>query len=331
MRLLFSCQPSIANLDEFRVLQEAQQTEQKLRGGYYTPNDLAAFCSAWVLESGASEIMEPSCGDGAFIEAIMGAKRPANLAFKAFEICPEEAAKARSRAQRLTFGAAKAEVTEGDFLEWAIRQLLKNCPVTDAVVGNPPFIRYQYLPPVFQQRSEQVFEILRLPFTKHTNAWVPFVLASIALLKPSGRLAMVIPSEIVHVMHAAPLRSFLTRQCDRIAILDPTEIWFTDTLQGAVILLAEKAEVPTRPKGRLTILPVSGRDFAQQPAEALLRTATWQSAGAIDGKWTQAVLSVRARAFGRNPPTTGHSPACAGGGCGRGHRHRGEQVFSRQR
>lgn len=48
-------------------------------------------------------------------------------------------------------------------------------------------------------RATMLEVILRLPrvkFTKHTNAWVPFVISSISMLNPGGRLGMVIPSEI---------------------------------------------------------------------------------------------------------------------------------------
>lgn len=273
----------------------ANETEQKLRGGYYTPPDLARFCSAWALEGGAAAILEPSCGDGAFIESLAPKRWPSGLHLTAFELSEEEAVKARERAMLKGARNGAAAIIQGDFLEWAIKHMLRRQEAADAVVGNPPFIRYQYLPPLFQRRSEQVFEILRLPFTKHTNAWVPFVLACIALLKAGGRLAMVIPSEIVHVMHAAPLRAFLARQCDRIGIIDPTEIWFADTLQGAVVMLAEKAANSDRPEGLMSIIPVSGREFLNLPAERLLQKASWNRAAEIDGKWTLAAMPPLAR------------------------------------
>ena len=69
-----------------------------------------------------------------------------------------------------------------------------------------------------------MFDRLGCKFTKHTNAWVPFILASMELLRPGGRLAMVVTAEIVHVMHAQSLRTHLGQQCRRIVIVDPQEI-----------------------------------------------------------------------------------------------------------
>src|SRR5207248_6565113 len=128
-----------------------------------------------------------------------------------------------------------------DFLRWFLFHGAQ-VPPFDCALGNPPFIRYQYLPEEQQWLAEKIFRQFGLLFTKHTNAWVPFVIASLALLRPGGRLAMVVPSEILHVLHAKPLRDFLLGQCSRVLVIDPAHIWFGDTLQGVVLLLAEQRE-----------------------------------------------------------------------------------------
>jgi adenine-specific DNA-methyltransferase len=135
------------------------ESAQKLRGGYYTPLDIASFISRWILSNGHSQILEPSCGDGVFLTAIGKHPQKSSAKVTAFELDFFEAAKASSAAETSKF---------------------------DAVVGNPPFIRYQYLPEKFQLLSEAIFKTLDCKFTKHTNAWVPFVLVSLALLKPGG-------------------------------------------------------------------------------------------------------------------------------------------------
>ena len=89
-----------------------------------------------------------------------------------------------------------------------------------------------------------IYEQFGLPFRRHTNAWVPFVVASVGLLKPGGRLGMVIPAEIMHVMHAQALRYYLGTNCSQILIFDPEDLWFEGTLQGAVIILAERKKYP---------------------------------------------------------------------------------------
>lgn len=74
-------------------------------------------------------------------------------------------------------------------------------------------------------------------------------------------MAMVIPSEIIHVMHAQSLRSYMGRVCSKIVIIDPKEIWFEDTLQGAVIIMAEKKVDTCTPSEGVGIVSVSGFTF----------------------------------------------------------------------
>jgi adenine-specific DNA-methyltransferase len=266
------------------------ESEQKLRGGYYTPLDLATYIARWTIAQKPKHVLEPSCGDGIFIQAIAELGQQEGLAFTGLELQAEEAAKARKRAKSTQ--GLKTTINGEDFLQWALFRMTSGKKLFDAVVGNPPFIRYQYLPEDAQQRAEQIFKVLGLPFTKHTNAWVPFVLASIALLKPGGRLGMILPSEIVHVMHAQSLRTFLGTMCGRLLIIDPEEIWFEGTLQGAVILFAEKKSAPADHSDGLGIVKVKGREFLKQDPEVLFDQTPRINGKTVVGKWTRALLSL---------------------------------------
>lgn len=277
------------------------ESAQKLRGGYYTPIDLAAFLTQWVQEINPTSVLEPSCGDGVFFDVFARIKRFKKTRIVGFELDPEEAIKAQARAKNV--GLVAAKVNSEDFLQWAI-DLLENKDSLfdsdtrfDAVVGNPPFVRYQYLPAEFQVRAEKIFKKLELPFTKHTNAWVPFILASMALLRPGGRLAMVVPAEIIHVTHAQSLRSYLGRECRRLVIIDPEEIWFSETLQGAVILLAEKRQRDTETSEGLAIYPVKGREFLSLDPSDVFNATQSINGKTVEGKWTRALLDLETRSL----------------------------------
>ena len=206
-----------------------------------------------------------------------------------------EAAKAHARARDLGLSAAK--IRPEDFLQWAIDHLEDIGTRFDAVVGNPPFVRYQYLPEPFQHCAEQIFKELELPFTKHTNAWVPFILASMALLRPGGRLAMVVPAEIIHVTHAQSLRSYLGSECRRLVIVDPEELWFDGTLQGAVILLAEKKQSQSETAEGLGMYPVKGREFLRLSPSTVFDAPQPINGRTVQGKWTRALLNVETRSL----------------------------------
>ncbi len=278
------------------------ESAEKLRGCYYTDSDIASFLTRWVWQIKPKSILEPSCGYGVFLEttAQLLTKNSALKSLTGFEIDSEDAKEALSRANLLK--DIDVDIKQQNFLSWALgnfsERLLKRTPCFDAVLGNPPFIRYQYLDNYSQVCAKGIFEAFNLKFTMHTNAWVPFVISSIALLKPGGRLAMVVPSEILHVLHAYSLRFFLTSQCSKILIFDPEELWFKDVLQGAVLLLAEK-KVSTDVESRgVAIIRTKTRSFLKDDPESYFKEANYVNGEVLSGiKWMRALLTDKERSI----------------------------------
>lgn len=269
------------------------ETEQKLRGGYYTPVDLASFLVRWVKKKQPQDILEPSCGDGIFFKPIADLIPKARVT--SFELDSVEAKKANNFANQA--GLRKVAIRNEDFLGWAVDALKSENGLFDAILGNPPFIRYQYLPTVFQDRAEAIFSSLGCKFTKHTNAWVPFILASFALLRPGGRLAMVVPAEIIHVTYAQSLRSYLGKNASRLVVIDPEELWFEGTLQGAVLLLVEKKSYSNEYAEGLGMYPVKGREFLDLDPEDVFRAPQSINGKTVSGKWTRALLPLSTRSL----------------------------------
>jgi adenine-specific DNA-methyltransferase len=266
-----------------------QETPQKLRGGYYTPADVADFLTRWALESRPRRILEPACGNGAFLAALGRTPIGGLETLVACEIDSAEAACAKRQAKALPDVAVQIVTT--DFLRWHLDR--DTSAEFDAVLGNPPFIRYQYLDKVLQSRAERIFERYDLPFTRHTNAWVPFVVASLAMLRPGGRLAMVVPAELLHVLHARPLRQFLLRHCSRIVVLDPEDLWFDGTMQGVVLLLAEKRDHEGQ-EAQVAILPIKNREMLTTP---LAGVADFVCSSELNDKWMLGLLTHSERAL----------------------------------
>lgn len=265
---------------------KVDETATKLRGGYYTPADVARFLTKWVLGRDPRTILEPSCGDGAFIRALeKQTNHEVNLT--GVEINPEEAQKSILAANGLPW--LKTQVITTDFLSFALERLLAGTTFEGAL-GNPPYIRYQYLEPQSQILSQRIFSRHDLPFTKHTNAWVPFVIASIDLLAPTGRLAMIVPSELLHVLHAGSLRTHLLNECSRILIIDPSELLFESALQGTVLLLAEKASHSPRNKSRIAITSIGSQEFLKRDPEELFERADFVNGETLHGKWMKLLL-----------------------------------------
>lgn len=271
------------------------ESPEKLRGGYYTDAAVADYLARWIAEIRPVRVLEPSCGDGAFIGALGRAGIDSLEHVVCCEIVPAEASAARRRAANELPGV-RVNVCSTDFLEWALTRK-ESEPRFDAVVGNPPFIRYQYLDERLQARAEAIFRRFGLPFTRHTNAWVPFVIASISMLRPGGRLAMVVPAELLHVLHAQGLRTYLQRACSRVLVIDPEELWFAEALQGVVLLLAERAPRDADGGGQIAINAVRGKEFFHRPAASEFARASFVAAAETDGKWMPALLTQAERSL----------------------------------
>lgn len=270
-----------------------RESKQKLNGCYYTPAWIAGYISRWITSDRVEHILEPSCGDGVFFDAI------ANTGIRNIAItgCEIDEKVADIASEKLSSYGFHYRMVKGDFIEWAIKNIQSQESRTfDAVIGNPPFIRYQYLEKSMQDNAQRLFKLLNISFTKHTNAWIPFVLASIEFLKPAGKIGMIVPSELLHILYAKELRKYLLDNCSKILLIDPSEIWFEGTLQGAMILLAEKKKDPAVNTTGIAILKTQGKSFADSNPVDVFKDADYVNGNVLLNKWTYALLTKRERA-----------------------------------
>lgn len=223
----------------------ADLDEDKLRGGYYTSSKVAEWLCGWAIQSAEDAVLEPSCGDGAFLEAAALRLRelggtPAKIGgnLTGVEIIPAEAEAATTRLQGVIGKSAEKVVQNSDFFAWWAGSIQ---PAFDAIIGNPPFIRYQSFPEPHRTIAMQIMGDQGLTPNRLTNIWVPFVVAATASLKAGGRLALVLPAEILQVTYAAQLRSYLTDHFERIDVIACNELFFEKAEQEVVLLLADGA------------------------------------------------------------------------------------------
>ncbi len=220
-------------------------TYQKLRGGYYTPQPIADFLANWAIQTPDTTILEPSCGDGIILASAVkklvqcGAKKEAiyHLA-QGIEFDSEEAQKAEERTLAMN-ESHPAHVEMGDFFTYCQTYLAEDVHF-DAVIGNPPFVRYQNFPENQRAIAFYLMQRAGLHPNRLTNSWVPFLVASTMLLNKRGRLAMVIPAELLQVNYAAELRYFLSQHYSYITLITFRKLVFDGIQQEIVLLLGEK-------------------------------------------------------------------------------------------
>lgn len=213
-----------------------EASAEKLRGGFYTPEPIAEFILQWGINGSSDyDILEPSCGDGVFLEQIQKNK----LKYKsitAVELDEQEAKKA----ERIKL--KNKEIINADFHTYCNNTLRR----FDLVVGNPPYIRYQFFDRVQQVEAADIFIKAGLTYSKLTNAWVSFVVGSSLLLKEhGGKIGFVLPAEILQVTFAQQLRTFLAHFYNKINIISFEKLVFPAIQQEVVLLLCEKNQTNT--------------------------------------------------------------------------------------
>lgn len=213
-----------------------EASAEKLRGGFYTPEPIAEFILRWGINgSNDFDILEPSCGDGVFLELLAKHKVRFNT-ITAVEFDQAEAAKA----ERINL--KNKEIINADFHTYCNHTNKR----FDLVIGNPPYIRYQFFDRLQQAEAKDIFIRAGLTYSKLTNAWVSFVVgASLLLRDKGGKIGFVLPAEILQVSFAQQLRNFIAHFYNKINIISFEKLVFPAIQQEVVLLLCEKNESKT--------------------------------------------------------------------------------------
>lgn len=206
--------------------------ESKARGAFYTPAELTRFLARWAIRGPIDRVLEPSCGDGAFVSAVverfadLGAHDLANRLI-GVEREPAEAEKARAI-------APAAQVLTSDFFDVDPMALLP----MDAVIGNPPYIRYHGFTGAAREKGLARARAQGVELTNLASSWAHFVVHSVAFLGSSGRLALVLPAELLHTDYGEPVRELLLRRFGSVIVVAFDRAVFSGAQVDAVLLLA---------------------------------------------------------------------------------------------
>lgn len=278
----------------------------KLRGGYYTPAAVADWLCAWAIQSSGDSVLEPSCGNGVFLEAAVRRLRslgatPAKIAhqLRGVEIVAHEAKAAAERLRSELGKSAEKVVYNSDFFAWWHKT---DKPAFDAIIGNPPFIRYQSFPEQQRTLAMAIMGEQGLTQNRLTNIWVPFVVAATASLKPGGRLALVLPAEILQVTYAAQLRSYLTDHFERIDVIACNELFFENAEQEVVLLLADGALASASEDNTCQVAVTAAQtvaDIIEVEPSMMLKQAEPKIIRHDSEKWLKYFLDNRQIAFMR--------------------------------
>ncbi len=254
----------------------------KLRGGYYTPKDIAQFIVKWAVQSHKDRILEPSCGDGSFLAAVkkqLGAKKNSTAQNHVLGV-ELDAAEAN------TATAYGYEIVRGDFFSF-YRDTIEDKQTFDVIVGNPPFIRYQHFDEEYRATAFDLMKRHGFHPNRLTNIWLPFLLLSCEALSETGRIGMVIPAELFQVDYAAEARNYLSSRFAQLTLITFKKLVFSDIQQEVILLLGEKS---SKKKG-IRVVELDGLDdLKKYDLSGLDKTETKRLDHNSD-KWVKYYLS----------------------------------------
>jgi len=204
---------------------------------------MARYVTEWAVRSSADRVLEPSCGEAAFLLEAgrrlddLGAAQGLKGQLHGAELHDYSA---NTALDLLTQQGFEASIAVGDFLRSEPEAAY------DAVIGNPPYVRYQAFSGESRAAAQQAALRAGVALTSLASSWAAFTVHSALHVRRGGRLGLVLPAEMLTVNYAAPVREFLMRGFGRVRLVLFTERVFPGVMEDVVLLLAEgRGEGPT--------------------------------------------------------------------------------------
>jgi adenine-specific DNA-methyltransferase len=265
---------------------------RKERGAFFTPPSIAAFLTRWAIRTADDCVMDPTCGEAAFLLA--AAERLRGLG-ASHEMIASQLTGVDRHQPSLDASAAtlaeddyRARLIHTDFFDLVTpAQFGDQVGWQDAVVGNPPFVRYQDHWGSDRKRSAAAALAQGVRLSGLASSWAATIVHASAFLKPTGRLAIVLPAELLTVGYAEPLRRWLRRRFGAVNLFMFEQLQFADADEHVVLLVAQGP-------GPCDSFGLYQLDDAEDLAE--LHPADNVGANpAAEGKWSDLVLPLDMR------------------------------------
>ncbi|MFZ1323839.1 MAG: N-6 DNA methylase [Candidatus Saccharimonadales bacterium] len=158
----------------------------KQLGQYFTPDFVADFMVSLSTKPKNSRVLEPSCGEGVFLDSL---KNAGYTKYTGLEIDG-------------TLDTSKHTVRNESFIS------AKFDTKFDLIIGNPPYVRWKNMAKT--QKDELAADPLwNKYFNSLSDYLYIFILKSVELLEEGGELIFITPEYWLGTMHSRPLRNYL--------------------------------------------------------------------------------------------------------------------------
>jgi tRNA1(Val) A37 N6-methylase TrmN6 len=226
------------------LVSDSPPIDRKARGAFFTPTAIAQFLAEWAIaRQPNARVLDPMCGEGVFLDAT--SKHLLALGADAHQVTDQvfgidiDKASLQVCAETLRNHGVSAQLLETDFFTVdAPNSLFGNVGSFDAVIGNPPFVRYQHHTGDSRRASLAAAIRQGVRLSGLASSWAASLIHASAFLRPQGRLAMVLPAELLTVGYAEPVRRWLRQRFADVKLVIFERLQFDEALENVVLVLA---------------------------------------------------------------------------------------------
>jgi adenine-specific DNA-methyltransferase len=197
----------------------------------------------WAIREAGDRVLDPSFGGLVFLSEAQKRLRDLGasdegLAAQVVGVDVDREAFERAQGHDWV-GGTDPLLIERDFFDVSPDEI----PLVDAVVGNPPYVRYQSFNGE-ALRARELSLAAGVKLSRLASSWAPFVVHATTFLAPGGRLAQVLPAELLHAQYARPVIEFLRREFAEVEIGVFGGHVFPGALEEVVLVLADGRGTP---------------------------------------------------------------------------------------
>ncbi|HYV15975.1 MAG TPA: N-6 DNA methylase [Conexibacter sp.] len=268
---------------------------RKARGAFFTPQPIAEYLAEWAVESDpTATVLDPTCGEAVFLEAaarrlkVLGADGE-RLRSQVLGVDLHDSSVAASQEILRRSGLDGSFVVDDFFALSTPEKLDARLPFVDAIIGNPPFVRYQQHAGLQRKRAQRAALEQGVRLSGLASSWAALVVHACAFLKPEGRLAMVLPTELLTTGYAEEIRLWLKRRFKAVHLVMFERLQFEDAIEKVILVLARG----TGGCKALTLVPVE--DATDLPKIRMFGPMHLNVAPPDRGKWSDLLLSAEER------------------------------------
>lgn len=223
------------------------------KGQFFTPRHVVDFVVRALAPRAREVVVDPACGSGAFL-----AHARAFAPVRAFGCDVDPRAVRVARLLALSQGRDPDTIARADGLRHS-GVPLAGAPLANIVATNPPFAGSA------PAEGFEVADVVRRP-----ERDVLFLERALDLLRPGGRLGIVLPYNKAAGGAYAPLRKWLLGRARVFAIVGlPRETFLPHTAQRTFVLFAKKraarAAADPRERAMFVVSERAGKDSAGEP------------------------------------------------------------------